>query len=121
MSHLFEAFEIELPAAVTPALAAELAQDVAATSGVGDSGASASRAIDAASLTVWVTLAGGAIGALGGAVTVITQIAELFRRKGVQGARLVLADGTSIPVEHLSAQALLDLAGKSQGTSSPGG
>lgn len=47
-----------------------------------------------------------------GAATVVQQIVEMCRRKGAPGARLVLADGTSIPIERLSAQALLELAGK---------
>ena len=104
MSHRLQAFLIELPADASYAAAKALAREVAATEGVDE--------CDAGQITLWVTLAGSAVSALGGAATVVQQIVEMCRRKGAPGARLVLADGTSIPIERLSAQALLELAGK---------
>jgi hypothetical protein len=112
MSHPLQAFLIELPADATYAAAKDLAKEVGATQGVDECGAGTTRAIDAGQLTLWVTLAGGAVTALGGAATVVQQVVDLCKRKGAKGARLVLSDGTSIPIENLSAQALLELAGK---------
>lgn len=112
MSHRLQAFLIELPADASHAAAKALAREVSATEGVQECDAGATRAIDAGQITLWVTLAGSAVSALGGAAAVVQQIVDLCRRKGAQGARLVLADGTSIPIDKLSAQALLELAGK---------
>jgi hypothetical protein len=112
MSHRLKAFLIELPATASQADAKALARDLAATAGVEECDAGATRSLDVGQLTLWVSLAGGAASALGGAVTVVQQIIELCRSKGAKGARLVLADGTAIPIENLSAQALLELAGK---------
>lgn len=112
MSDRLQAFLIELPADASYAAAKALALEVGATDGVKECDAGTTRAIDASQLTLWVTLASTAVTALGGAATVVQQIVDLCRRKGAQGARLVLSDGTSIPIENLSAQALLDLAGK---------
>ena len=114
MSHRLQAFLIELPADASYAAAKALAREVAATEGVDECDPGTTRAIDAGQITLWVTLAGTAVSALGGAATVVQQIVDLCRRKGAPGARLVLADGTSIPIEKLSAQALLELAGKAE-------
>ena len=112
MSDALQSFLIELPPDASYATAQALAKDVADTEGVDGCGASSTRAIDVAQLTLWVSLAGGAVTALGGAATVVQQIIDLCKKKGVKGARLVLTDGTSVPIDNLSAQALLELAGK---------
>ena len=87
MSHRLQAFLIELPADASYAAAKALAREVAATEGVDECDPGTTRAIDAGQITLWVTLAGTAVSALGGAATVVQQIVEMCRRKGAPGAR----------------------------------
>lgn len=109
MSHPLEAFEIEMPAGVDPALLAQVEQTVAQTRGVSDCGQSTMRSLDASTLTLWVTLAGTIITTVGAAVPVVKQIADLFARKGIKGAKLLLADGSTLQVDEISADDLLKL------------
>ena len=95
MTHRLQAFLIELPSDATYASAKALAKDVGATHGVDECGAGTTRAIDVGQLTLWVTLAGSAVTALGGAASVVQQIIDLCKKKGAKGARLVLTDPKS--------------------------
>lgn len=110
MSNPFEAFEIELPSGMSSAQRAELESAVAATQGVDQCGQGDTRSLDPAALTLWVTLAGTVITTVAAAVPVIKQIMELCQRKGVKGAKLVLANGTVLEVDEISVDDLMKLA-----------
>jgi hypothetical protein len=112
MSNLFEAFEIELPSDVSYDLRAQLEAAVASTQGVDQCGQGDTRSLDPAALTLWVTLAGTVVTTVGAAIPVVKQIIELCRSKGIKGAKLVLADGTVVQADEISAEDLMKLAGK---------
>jgi hypothetical protein len=110
MSTGFDAFEITLPKDADPALLAAVETELARTQGVDQVGRSAKRSLDPATLTMWITLAGTALTTAGAAVTVVKQVLELFQRKGIKGAKLVLADGSVLQADEISADDLLKLA-----------
>ncbi len=110
MTHLLDAFEITLPQEAGPSSLAALAQDLAQTPGVDQCGRSTTRSLDPATLTMWVTLAGSAITTAGAAVAVIKQVVDLIQRKGIKGAKLVLADGSVLQADEISADDLVKLA-----------
>jgi hypothetical protein len=112
MSNPFEAFEIELPPSVSPALRAQLEAQVAATAGVDQCGPGDTRSLDPGTLTLWVTLAGTVVTTVGAALPVVKQIIEMCRGKGIKGAKLVLADGSVLQADEISADDLAKLAGK---------
>jgi hypothetical protein len=110
MSHALEAFEIELPPGVDKAALASLQQALAETGGVDQCGQSTARSLDPAALTLWVTLAGSVLTTLGAAVPVVRQIIDLCKRKGIKGAKLVLADGSVLQADEISSDDLLKLS-----------
>jgi hypothetical protein len=110
MSTAFEAFEITLPEGTDPAALAAVQAELGRTQGVDQCGRSARRSLDPATLTMWITLAGTALTTAGAAVTVVKQVLELFQRKGIKGAKLVLADGSVLQADEISADDLLKLA-----------
>lgn len=114
MSTLFDAFEITLPKDADAALLATLQEELARTQGVDQVGRSATRSLDPATLTMWITLAGTALTTVGAAVPVVKQVLELFQRKGIKGAKLVLADGSVLQADEISADDLLKLAQSQQ-------
>ena len=109
MANLFEAFEIELPPGVDKGVLASLEQALAKTDGVDQCGQGTTRSLDPATITMWVTLVGSTITALGGAVSVVKQVIDLFKRQGIKGAKLVLADGSVLKADEISAEDLLKL------------
>lgn len=112
MSNPFEAFVIELPDDVSPELRAQLESALAGTAGVDQCGQGGARSLDPGSLTMWITLAGTVVTTVGAAVPVVKQIIELFRGKGIKGAKLVLADGSVLQADEISADDLMKLSGK---------
>jgi hypothetical protein len=62
---------------------------------------------------MWVTLIGSTITALGGAVPVVKQIIDLFKRKGIKGVKLVLANGSVLQADEITIEDLLKLDQKS--------
>jgi hypothetical protein len=102
MSNLFEAFEIELPASVDHGALTDLEQALGEIEGVDQCGKSTTRSLDPAGLMVWVTLVSSVVSAAGGAVPVVKLILDLFRRKGIKGAKLKLADGSVLEFDEIS-------------------
>lgn len=112
MSNPFAAFEIELPPGVSPAMRAQLEATMAATKGVDQCGQGDARSLDPGTLTLWVTLAGTVVTTVGAAVPVVKQIIDMCRNKGIKGAKLVLADGSVLQADEISADDLAKFAGK---------
>jgi hypothetical protein len=113
MANLFEAFEIEFPPGVDRSMLATLQEELAETDGVDQCDQSTTRSLDPATITMWVTLIGSTITALGGAVPVVKQIIDLLKRKGIKGAKLVLANGSVLHADEISVEDLLKLEKKS--------
>ena len=110
MSNLFEAFEIELPASVDHGALAELEQALGEIDGVDQCGKSTTRSLDPAALMMWVTL----VSSVGGAVPVVKLVVDLFRRKGIKGAKLKLADGSVLEFDEISSDDLQRLVQKAE-------
>lgn len=102
-------FEIRLPADVSPEDAAALREEIEALNGV--EGTTKTRGLDINSASMIVQTAATAAGVL---VPIVVQIAGLFKKQGVQGARITLPNGTVIEAGDSSPeelQALIQAAG----------
>lgn len=110
MSHPLEAFLIELPAGTDPTTLKALEQELAQTAGVDQCRQSTARSLDPASITIYITLAGTVITAIGAAVPVVKQMIDLFKSKGIKGAKLLLSDGRVLQVDEISAGDLIKLS-----------
>src|SRR5262245_51989161 len=116
MENPFGAFEIELPPGVDKGVLAALQKALAETHGVDQCGQGATRSLDPATMatiTMWVTLVGSTVTALGGAVSVVKQIVDLCKHKGIKGAKLVLADGSVLKADEITLEDLQKLDRKS--------
>jgi len=69
---------------------------------VDDAGISVPRAIDPASVLLWVKLASTVIGGIGTAIPVIEKIVALIRGKGIRGARIELPGGARLNIDEAS-------------------
>jgi hypothetical protein len=106
-------FVIELPPHVDPAENQRLIAEVKAIQGVNAAGDASERSIDAASIGMWVQLAGTVITTAGAAVPVVQKIVELFRKRQIEGVKVKLADGTVIDADRIGADDLKALVTKS--------
>jgi hypothetical protein len=97
---------LEFPAGIDAETVKEIQREIAATDGVKQSGSSATRSLDAATLATWVTLAGAAI-------PVIGQLRALFARKKVKGVKLRMASGVVVEIDEMSTDDLRKLLGES--------
>jgi hypothetical protein len=102
-------FKIDLPADVEAAKAQHLLAELKALDGVQSAGTLTTRGLDPASLGLWVQLASGIVATAAAAMPVLQKIVELVRGRGIKGAKLTFADGTTLSVDAISARALKDL------------
>lgn len=107
MSNPLQSFEIEMPVNTDPAIFGALRKELGETTGVDQCGPSTTRSLDPASMTMWVTLISTGITTAASLVPVVKQIVELFKRKGIKGAKLKLAGGVTLEVDEISADDLL--------------
>ena len=110
-----ETFMIEFPNTVADSELDSLRNELRELDEVSDVGGGDTRAIDPASLMMWVTLGSTAITAAGGGVGLFERIAGMFRRKGIKGAKITLANGTSFSADEISAEDLQNLLKASKG------
>ena len=110
MNNPLQAFEIELPANTDPATVETLERELQKTPGVDQCGSSDTRSLDPAAMTMWIQLIGTGISTAAALVPVVKQVLELFKRKGIKGAKLKLAGGVTIDVDEISADDLLKLS-----------
>jgi hypothetical protein len=81
---------LELPRGVDRTVLDELQAVALASEAVEDVGTLDTRALDPASLGVWVQLAGGAVGLADRLIDVVTKLLGIVRDKGIKGAKLKL-------------------------------
>jgi hypothetical protein len=110
MNNPLQAFEIEIPANTDPEVFGALRRELGETTGVDQCGPSTTRSLDPASMTMWITLVSTGITTAASLVPVVKQVLELFKRKGIKGAKLKLAGGVTIDVDEISADDLLKLS-----------
>ena len=108
MTDRFEALDIELPGATDKMLAEEIAVELRQMHDIEDTGVSqATRSpLDPATISVWLQLAPAVLAAAGGVMTLMVQIRDLLRRRGIKGAKITLADGTQISADEISIEEL---------------
>lgn len=112
MTHPLEAFLIELPAGTDPATLQALEQQLARTAGIDQCRRSSSRSLDPASITMYITLTSTVVTAIGAAVPVVKLVMDLFKSKGIKGAKLMLPDGEIFQADDISVNDLLKLSNK---------
>jgi hypothetical protein len=110
MNNPLQAFEIELPTKIDPATFAQLEKELHNVAGVDQFGSSGTRSLDPAAVTMWIQLLGTGITTAAAVVPVVKQILDLFKKKGIKGAKLKLADGTTVEADDISADDLLKIA-----------
>ena len=109
MSPPFDIFEIELPRTTSRSALEAVRQEIATTEGVERTGGGATRSLDAATLTMWVTLTASAVTTVGAAIPVVKQVLSLFKKQGIKGVKLRLADGSVLEADEMSAEDLAKL------------
>ena len=107
-----DVFEIELPKDVSAAELHALRGDLRTIQEVEDTGSGDERAIDPASVMLWVQVITGALTAVGTGAAVLEKIVGVLRGRGIKGAKIKLADGTTIDAEQISPEALATVLGK---------
>jgi hypothetical protein len=99
-------FTIELPAGVPDSHLDDLQDELKQLDGIADAGSEGARSIHIATIGLWVQAAGGVLTLVSTAVPVIEKIVSMIRGKGIKGATITLANGTSISVDEVSAKDL---------------
>lgn len=110
MNHPLEAFLIELPTGTDPTTLEALELELAQTAGVDQCRQSTARSLDPASVTIYITLVSAVVTAIGTAVPVVKQMIDLFKSKGIKGAKFLLSDGRVLQVDEISADDLIKLS-----------
>ena len=110
-----ETFMIEFSGKFTDSELDSLREELRQLEDVNDVGRGDTKAIDPASLMLWVTLGSTAIAAAGSGVGLFEKIAGLFRGKGIKGAKITLENGTSFCADEISAEDLASLLKAARG------
>jgi hypothetical protein len=92
--------EIELPPSVSEEERAELEEALRQLDDVADAGPTETRAIDPASIGLWIKLAADALGL----APAIGKVVGMIRGRQIEGAKLKLPDGTEISVDRASVE-----------------
>lgn len=92
--------EIELPPSVSEEEQAELEKALRQLDDVDDAGPTGTRAIDPASIGLWIKLAADALGL----APAVGKVVELIRGRRIEGATLKLPDGIEISVDRASVE-----------------
>jgi hypothetical protein len=93
-----DVLEIEFPQGVSEDDVTGLEEALRELDEVQDAGPTATRAIDPVSIGLWLTVAADAVGL----ASALGKVLALIRGRGIEGARLKLADGTEISVDRAS-------------------
>lgn len=108
-----DAFTITLPQGVSSAEMEALQLELRDIDGVSDYGSMDALGVAPQEIMLWVQLAAGVIGAATAAVPLFEKLQGLFRKRGIRGAQVTLADGTIISFDDVDAdelKVLLDAA-----------
>lgn len=107
-----DVFEIELPKNISTQDINALRTDLKAMREVEDIGSGDERSIDPATAMLWIQVVTGALTAVGTGAAVLEKVITALRGRGIKGARIKLADGTSIDADEMSPEALAAVLGK---------
>lgn len=106
---------IEFPADVRESDVADIENELKNVAGVEDAGSTTVRSIDVQTLGLWVSAASGIIGLASSGIPLVQSIIGLIRGKGIKGAKITLANGTSFSADEISARDLENLIKASNG------
>ena len=110
-----DTFTIEFPNDVPDSELEIVRAELTSINEVQDAGSMRSRSIDAQSLMLWVSVATGVLGVVKTGVPLIQSITGMFRSKGIKGAKITLANGTSFTADEISPEDLEKLLASSKG------
>lgn len=99
-------FTIELPRSISDRELEALQAKLKQIREVEDAGSMGARSVDLQSVMLWVQLISGVLGAVSTGVPIVQKIIEMIRDKGIKGAKITLADGTTISADDVSAKDL---------------
>jgi hypothetical protein len=103
-----DAFTIEFPRTVSDRELEALQAEIKQVSEVEDAGSMGARGVDP-QIMLWVQVISGVLGVVSTGVPIIQKITEMIRGKGIKGAKITLANGTTISVDHVAAKDLESL------------
>jgi hypothetical protein len=112
-----DTFMIEFPKEVSDDELKKIQTELGQLEQVQGSGSMGARSIDAQSIMLWVSVATGILGVVKTGVPLVQSIIETLRGKGVKGAKITLANGTSFSADEMSSKDLESLLKASQGNS----
>jgi hypothetical protein len=105
------AFTISLPDSTSTAQQEDLEAALQDMHDVEGAGLSQTRAIDPATIQIWVKVAGEVIATTAAALPVIEKTVALIRGKGVKGAKITLPGGATLQVDSASADDIRRIVG----------
>ncbi len=111
MNTTLSQFDVEIPLGTDQATLDEIEREITALTGVGHSGQGGSRSLDAQSITFWVTLASTVVTTAGAAIPIVKEVMAIFRKKGIKGVKLVLANGSTLEADEMSVEDFAKLNG----------
>ena len=103
---------IQLPDDSAPEVRHELVSELKAMDGVNDAGDLTARNVGPQEIRMWVELIGTVVTTAGAAVPVFQKLLDVLRRKEIRGVKVKLANGTVLDVDHIDAEQLKELVGK---------
>jgi hypothetical protein len=99
-------FVIEFPSTMPKSEVEALEQEFRSLNGVEDAGLDDSRSVDLVAAGIWIKLVADALGAVNSGIPIVQQISQMIRGKGIKGAKITFADGTSASFDEISAKDL---------------
>lgn len=99
----------KLPKDLNEQVVNELRNELRDIDEVEEVGSGNARAIDPASIMVWVTLIGTVVNNIDKAIPVFTKIKRLFQNKGIKGVKISKPDGTVISIDDTSAEDIVKI------------
>lgn len=109
-----DTFTIELPTDVSDSELESIQAELKNIAEVEDAGSLNARTIDAQSLALWVSVATGVLGIVKTGVPLIQSIIGMVRSKGIKGAKITLANGTTFTADEISPEDLEKLLASSK-------
>lgn len=85
-----DTFTVTLPKSASPALLAQLRDEVAALDGVEESGELTTRGLDPVSIGVWVKLVSDSVGLTDKLIEAVRKVFGIVRRQGIKGAKVTV-------------------------------
>ena len=97
-----DTFQIEFPSNMQERDVTTIENEIKQVAGVEDAGSMTTRSIDVQTLGLWVSAASGVLGLASTGIPLIKTVIEMIRGKGIKGAKITLANGTSFSADEIS-------------------